>query len=123
MNVLSTTGQGSSTVSESGCYINIPSLYDVDTEQISYRNELYGGATTIQSMATPEQRRREYYYGIDNDSIDAYETYWLRSPNTSYSTSYYIWSVSEGSGVSIKGSTYGFNTPRTNYGVVIEISF
>jgi hypothetical protein len=71
MCVLSTVGQTSSEVSESGCYVNIPSVYDVDSNEISYKNELYGGAATIASMATQQSRRREFRYGYENDNIDA----------------------------------------------------
>ena len=122
MCVLSTVGRGSSEVSESGCYVNIPSVYDVDNSETSYKNELYGGASTIASMATQQSRRREFRYGYENDNIDAYESYWLRSPNTAYTS--YVWSVNENYQMDTnKGTTSGFNTANTNHGVVIEISF
>ena len=122
MCVLSTIGQTSSTVSESGCYINIPSVYDVDTNEASYKNELYSGASTIQSMSTQQSRRREFRYGFDNDNVDAYESYWLRSPNTAYTS--YVWSVNENYQTDTnKGTTSGFNTANTSHGVLIEISF
>ena len=125
MNVLSTIGQGSSTVSESGCYINIPSVYDVDSEETNYKNELYSGATTIQSMSTQQSRRREFRYGFDNDNIDAYESYWLRSPNFTYAgNTNYVWNVNENYSTDTnKGTTSGFNTASSNHGVLIEISF
>ncbi len=113
--VLSTIGQGSSEVAESGCYINIPSTYDVNSVETSYKNELYSGASTITSMSTQQNRKREFSYGFENDNIDAYGMYWLRSPNMSYQN--YIWTVRE------NGETSGFNTPNTYNGVVIEISF
>ena len=121
MNVLSTIGQKSSAVSESGCYINIPSVYDVDSSRTAYKNELYGGASTITSMSTQQNRRREFRYGFNNSSIDAYESYWLRSPEftESYSTNYYVWCVNEAN----KGALSSVNTPTSNRGVVIEISF
>lgn len=122
MCVLSTIGQASSEVSESGCYINIPSVYDVDNSEIGYKNELYSGASTIKSMATQQSRRREFRYGFENDNIDVYESYWLRSPNTAYTS--YVWSVNENySADTHKGTTSGFNTANTSHGVVIEISF
>jgi hypothetical protein len=122
MCVLSTIGQTSSEVSESGCYINIPSVYDVDSNETSYKNELYGGASTIASMATQQSRRREFRYGFENDNVDAYESYWLRSPNTAYTN--YVWSVNENFQMDTnKGTTSGFNTANTSHGVVIEISF
>ena len=122
MCVLSTVGQASSEVSESGCYINIPSVYDVDSNETSYKNELYGGASTIASMATQQSRRREFRYGFENDNIDAYESYWLRSPNTAYQS--YVYSVNENyQSDTNKGTTSGFNTANTSHGVVIEISF
>jgi hypothetical protein len=120
--VLSTVGQASSEVSESGCYINIPSVYDVDSNETSYKNELYGGASTIASMATQQSRRREFRYGFENDNIDAYESYWLRSPNTAYQS--YVYSVNENyQSDTHKGTISGFNTANTSHGVVIEISF
>jgi hypothetical protein len=122
MCVLSTICQTSSEISESGCYINIPSVYDVDSNEASYKNELYDGASTIASMATQQSRRREFRYGFENDNIDAYESYWLRSPNTAYTN--YVWSVNENFQTDTnKGTTSGFNTANTSHGVVIEISF
>jgi hypothetical protein len=115
MCVLSTIGQGLSEVTESGCYINIPSTYDVNSIESSYKNELYSGASTITSMSTQQNRKREFRYGFENDNIDAHGMYWLRSPNMSYQN--YIWTVRE------NGETSGFNTPNTYNGDVIEISF
>ena len=124
MCVLSTIGQASSEVSESGCYVNIPSVYDVNNHEshAEYKNELYSGASTIQSMATQQSRRREFRYGFENDNINAYESYWLRSPFIDYTN--YVWIVTENYQTDTnKGTTSGFNTPNTNHGVVIEISF
>lgn len=122
MCVLSTVGQASSSVSESGCYVTIPSVYDVDNNETRYKNELYSGASTIESMATQQSRRREFRYGFDNDNIDAYESYWLRSPNIEYQN--YVFTVNENySADTHKGTTSGFNTANTSHGVVIEISF
>ena len=124
MNVLSTVGQGSSTISESGCYITIPSIYDVDSRQTTYKNELYSGASTIATMTDNASRRREFYYGYNNDNIDAHETYWLRSPNTSFTNG--VWTVYENYTVeSQKGEPYGYNYANASggYGVLIEISF
>lgn len=122
MCVLSTIGQMSSTVSESECYVTIPSVYDVDSNEVQYKSELYGGASTIASMSTQQNRRREFRYGFENDNVDAYESYWLRSPNIAYTS--YVWSVNENyTADTHKGTTSGFNTANTNHGVVIEISF
>ena len=122
MCVLSTIGQMSSTVSESGCYVTIPSVYDVDNTQTEYKSELYGGTSTIPSMSTQQSRRREFRYGFKNDNVDAYESYWLRSPNVGYQN--YVWSVNENyTADTHKGTTSGFNTANINNGVVIEISF
>ena len=124
MCVLSTIGQTSSAISESGCYINIPSVYDVDSNETSYKSELYSGASTITSMATPKQRIREFRYGFDNDNINAYSSYWLRSPNISYTN--YVWYVNENyanPNSDSMGTTSGFNTANTSHGVLIEISF
>ena len=124
MCVLSTVGQSSSEVSESGCFINIPSVYDVDSNETTYKNELYSGASTITTMATNKQRIREYRHGYNNDNVDAYDSYWLRSPNT-YNSSY-VWSVNENyanHNSDAMGSTSGFNTANTLHGVIIEVSF
>jgi hypothetical protein len=124
MCVLSTIGQMSTEVSESGCYVNIPSVYDVDSNETAYKNELYSGASTITTMATNKQRIREYRHGYNNDNVDAYDSYWLRSPNT-YNSSY-VWSVNENyanHNSDAMGSTSGFNTANTLHGVIIEISF
>ena len=126
MCVLSTIGQKSSEVSESGCYINVPSVYDVDSSKASYKNELYGGASTIQSMATQQSRRREFRYGFENDNIDAYESYWLRSPEFTegYSTNYYVWYVNENYQTDTnKGTLSSVGVPSSERGVLIEISF
>jgi hypothetical protein len=124
MCVLSTIGQMSTEVSESGCYVNIPSVYDVDSNETAYKNELYSGASTITTMATNKQRIREYRHGYNNDNVDAYDSYWLRSPNT-YNSSY-VWSVNENyanHNSDAMGSTSGFNTANTLHGVIIEVSF
>ena len=122
MCVLSTAGQASSSVLESDCYVTIPSIYDVDNSETQYKNELYSGASTIASMSTQQNRRREFRYGFENDNIDAYESYWLRSPNIAYQN--YVWNVNENyQSDTHKGTTSGFNTANSNYGVVIEISF
>ena len=122
MCVLSTVGQMSSAVSESGCYVSIPSIYDVDSNETQYKSELYSGASTIASMSTQQNRRREFRYGFENDNVDAHESYWLRSPNLGYQS--YVWNVNENyQSDTHKGTTSGFNTPNTNHGVVIEISF
>lgn len=126
MCVLSTIGQKSSEVSESGCYVNIPSVYDVDKSKTDYKVELYAGASTIESMATQQSRRREFRYGFNNDNIDAYESYWLRSPEftESYSTNYYVWCVNENYQTDTnKGTLSSVNTPSSERGVLIEISF
>ncbi len=123
MRVLSTIGLGSSEVSESGCYINIPSVYDVDNSQINYKHELYDAASTIQSMATQQSRRREFRYGFENDDIDAHESYWLRSTFISGFT-HYIWFVNENfQSDAQKGALNAYSSANINRGVVIEISF
>lgn len=126
MCVLSTVGQKSAEVSESGCYVNIPSAYDVDNDKTEYKKEVYSGASTIGSMVKDQDRRREFRYGFDNDNIDAYESYWLRSPvfTENYATDYYVWCVREDSNTETNsGKLYSINTPSSYRGVVIEISF
>ena len=124
MCVLSTIGQMSTEISESGCYINIPSVYDVDSAETGYKNELYSGASTITSMASNKQRIREFRVGFDNDNVNAYSSYWLRSPNTAYQN--YVWYVNENyanPNSDSMGSTSGFKTANDPIGVLIEISF
>lgn len=126
MRVLSTIGQKSSEVSESGCYITIPSVYDVDSKMTDYKIELYDGASTIASMSSQQSRRREFRYGFNNSNIDAYESYWLRSPEftETYSTNYYVWCVNENYQTDTnKGTLSSINTPSSHRGVLIEISF
>jgi hypothetical protein len=77
-------------------------------------------------MSTQQNRRREFRYGFDNDNIDVYESYWLRSPEftESYSTNYYVWYVNENFQTDTnKGTLSSTGTPSSYHGVVIEISF
>ena len=59
-------------------------------------------------MTTDSMRKRAYDGG-------AYDSYWTRSPNHMYSN--YVYQVDQ------NGQMYGFSTPYTQSGVLIEISF
>ena len=104
--VYSSTGQMSTELSSSNCYITIPALIEVDSSQTSepYNSE----GTSISYMNTNSSRKRAF------DGGD-YNAYWLRSPNVSYAN--YIWRVDE------NGQTQGITNATSSLGVLIEISF
>ena len=103
-------------ITESNCYITIPSVFDVDPSNASepYISETVQG--TISSMTSSSARKRTFDDG-------EYGYYWLRSPFTSNALNgttwrSYVWAVKD------DGSLNGSNRPSTNkYGVLIEISF
>lgn len=102
-------------ITESNCYITIPSLFDVDTSKAiePYNSESVQG--TIASMSGDAGRMRAFDGGDYND-------YWLRSPyttTTNSGSSYgnYIWRVKN------TGATDGIGSAISRYGVLIEISF
>lgn len=125
--VASTKGNGSKELSESGCYISVPSPYDVDISKTSYIIEASNPNAPISTMQGSEKvsiqgsvqdvplRKREYRYGFKNDNIDASDAYWLRSPNIS--STQWVCAVSK------EGSVAEYNTANTSRGVLIEISF
>ena len=119
VSVSSTIGNKSTEISSSGCYVNIPALYDVDdtfggisneTFKQAYRNEVYDSNGTINYMTGTESRKRAFVEGN-------YYAYYTRSPNPSYTN--YI------NGVDESGSTYFVSlNPKTDsgQGVLIEVS-
>lgn len=103
--VLSSLGDKSTELGESNCYIIIPACIEVDPSMTSepYVNE----DKSISYMTTNETRKRAYDGG-------EYGSYWLRSPNASYSS--YIYQVDS------DGNTYGYSYPNYTSGVLIELS-
>ena len=102
-------------ITDSNCYITIPSLFDVDPSKSvePYNSETVQG--TIDSMGTAINRKRAFDGGDYND-------YWTRSPYTSTTTSgstygNYVWRVGA------DGGTTGVTGATATHGVVIEISF
>jgi hypothetical protein len=92
------------------CYITIPSVIEIDS---SYDSAPYASeGTSISYLTTDSTRKRAY---VDGE----YATYWLRSPSVPSwsSTKYYVFAVQS------SGSVYEINTPTTEHGVLIEISF
>lgn len=120
MIVKSNDGMGTSMpyytdITDSNCYITIPSLFDVDPGKSMepYSSETVQG--TISFMGTSADRKRAFDGGDYND-------YWLRSPYTSTTTSgstwpNYVWRIDN------KGDSQGVSAATNQYGVVIEISF
>ena len=68
---------------------------------------IYEGST-ISYMISSAVRRKAFADGT-------YYNYWTRSPNISYSNSY-IYQIDQ------NGNLYGFGTPKTMSGVLIEFS-
>lgn len=101
----SSIGSKSTEVETSDCYIAIPACIEVDSSMTSepYLSE----GTAISYMTTNDARKRAY------DGGD-YASYWLRSPNVSYTN--YVYQVDE------DGKLYGYNYPTSKAGVLIEIS-
>lgn len=103
--ILSSSGGQSSEIVSSECYISIPACIEVDPTMTSepYVNE----DKPISFMNTNETRKR-----CSEDG--EYRSYWLRSPNASYSS--YIYTVDA------DGNLYGYHYPNYTAGVLIEIS-
>jgi hypothetical protein len=107
--VSSSIGSQSTEISSSNCYIAIPSVIEVGNDSsINIEPYIYEGST-ISYMTSNDMRKRAY---IDGN----YNYYWLRSPNIAYSNNY-IYQVDA------DGKLYGFGSPKTKSGVLIEISF
>jgi hypothetical protein len=108
VSVSSTVGNKSSEIATSGCYVAIPSIYDLDNKLNSpYRSEVYCGET-INFMTGNDSRKRAY---VDGD----YKDYWTRSPNVGYAS--YVYQIDS------EGKANGFVTPSSKAGVLIELSF
>lgn len=103
--VYSSSGKMSSDLTQSDCYITIPSLIEVDPTNTSepYNSE----GTSVSYMSTNDSRKRAF----DNGDFDSY---WLRSPNSSYAN--YIWRVDS------DGQTQGITNATNSLGVLIEVS-
>lgn len=114
VSVASHVGDKTNTTSSSGCYVTIPSAYDIDDTQTSYSNEVYDTNGTIDYMTSNAMRVRSYADGTAGD-------YWLRSPDIRY-TSYPLYVDSDGDSQTA-GSVYSFTTANSEMGVLIEVSF
>ena len=115
VSVSSMVGGMSSEISESGCYVNVPSAYDIDSTKTEYASEVYDTNGTIDYMISNEQRKRSY---LDGDYAD----YWLRTPDIRYS-SYPLYVDSDGNSSNVAGQIYSFKTANSENGILIEISF
>jgi hypothetical protein len=115
--VKSTIGDNSSVTDVSGCYVNIPALYDVyDDASNEYKGELYEFANTIDFLTNDINRVRDF---DGADLTDGGVSYWLRSPsiNSSWGTTRYCYRIDE------NGSPQAVTGTNTNHGILIEISF
>lgn len=112
VSVSSLVGDKTTNTSSSGCYVAIPSAFDVDDTQTSYKAEVYGD--TIEFMSSPAMRIKSYADGTVGD-------YWLRSPDIRY-TSYPLYVDCDGNGNGIAGAVYSFTTAYSEMGILIEIS-
>lgn len=114
VSVASHVGDKTNTTSSSGCYVTIPSAYDIDDTQTAYSNEVYDTNGTIDYMTSNAMRVRSYADGTAGD-------YWLRSPDIRY-TSYPLYVDSDGDSQTA-GSVYSFTVANSDMGVLIEVSF
>ena len=112
VSVASVIGNNSSEISSSGCYVNIPALYDVNDSPSNavYKGEVYDANGTINFFTDMTSRKRAFDGGDYND-------YWLRSPAIGTWTNGYVWRVEE------NGDVQQITQPNTNLGVLIELSF
>ena len=120
VSVASVAGNNSTGITSSGCYVTIPSLYDVNDNPLNevYKSEVYDTNGTIEFMTGKD---------IDGDGVtdrartfdgeSEHYAYWLRSPAIGTWSTGYVWRVSE------NGGTEQITQPNTNLGVLIEISF
>ena len=106
VSVSSTIGDMSTEISTSGCYVTIPSVYDVNDSYSNLAKEVYDPNGTINFMTNNESRKRAFADGT-------FASYWTRSPSLSFNRYTYIISK-EGS---VDSVGYG------EHGVLIEISF
>jgi hypothetical protein len=115
MAVRSSTGDKSDEISTSGCYITVPALIELVSDNVSntspYSNEINavtGTNKTISYMGTNEARKRTF----DNGN---YNAYWTRSPSAGYSN--YVCRIDE------NGQSQLITSANNSLGVLIEISF
>lgn len=101
-------GDLSTEVSETGCYINIPSAYDLNSSLTAYESEVTDYNGGINFMINNAARKRAVPYGD-------YSSYWTRSPSTRYAG--YVYSVAE------TGATSEYTPASESLGILIEISF
>ena len=87
--------------------MSIPSVIEVSNSAEVNSEPYISEGSTISYMTTNDARKRSY---VDGGNA----AYWLRSINIAYT---YLYSVNE------LGDLYGFNTPSSKLGVLIEISF
>ena len=108
VSVASSAGGQSNEIITSDCYIAIPSVIELCNENtVNVDPYIYEGST-ISYMISNEVRKKAFADGV-------YASYWTRSPNISYSNSYVYQ-------IDVNGAIYGFGTPKTLSGVLIEIS-
>ena len=112
VSVSSVIGDNSSEISSSGCYVNIPALYDVyeSPSNSVYKGEVYDANGTINFMTDTTSRKRAFDDGDYND-------YWLRSPAIGTWSNGYVWRVEA------SGELQQITSPNSSIGVLIEISF
>lgn len=106
VSVSSTIGDMSTEISTSGCYVTIPSVYDLNDGYSNLAKEVYDPNGTINFMTNNESRKRAFADGT-------FASYWTRSPSLSFNRYTYVISK-EGS---VDSVGYG------EHGVLIEISF
>lgn len=122
VSVKSTIGDNLTATSSSGCYINVPALYDVyDSAANEYKPELYEFASTIDYLTgltdSQETTNRVRKYADSGENDDGVQ-YWLRSPSIgTWSTSRYCYSIDK------NGSPQQVTGTSSSLGVLIEISF
>lgn len=103
--VASSAGNGSNEIVECGSYIYIPSYRAVTN--VTTEPYIYEETETISYLTTSSSRIRRY-----SDGTAA--SYWLRSPNKSYT--YYAYRVDA------SGSIYGYTSSSNSYGICIQFS-
>ena len=106
--VWSSIGNKLTDTSSSECYVTVPAAIEVSNESEVNKEPYTNEGSTISYMTSDDMRKRAY---VDGD----YASYWLRSPNASYTN--YIYQVTA------NGELYGFSTAYTKSGILIEISF
>ena len=109
--VTSSIGDKSSEVSTSECYIVVPALIDVASEESTANTSPYiNEGKAISFMYGSASRIRKHVEGNA-------ASYWLRSPNVTGASGYYVYTIGA------NGATSGYGTPQTKLGILIEISF